>query len=289
MRRLWSWSPRSPLSSPGLRDAPSVPAPVSILSSFHSFSPFSPFSCLLLPLSGSGPLSLSPDPSSLDFNPLPRRPLSVPWAPLVFPARFSAPLSLFPAHPRLLSPTARNALTGPAKVPRSALISPSSSPEGASPELPGQSPSSRPREPRWPPGGPSCQGRWVYFRSCIACPQPRGHGHGSRDSGNTSPARSRADAEPVPPEGLGPLARQAAAPRLWMAVSKKRIPKFEHPGSPGLAGGAFQRRPATARPPRRGRLGTVTSPGTEAHRSFPSLCPLPRFALVYLVSSQSGH
>ncbi|XDA74538.1 hypothetical protein R6Z07F_004761 [Ovis aries] len=51
-------------------------------------------------------------------------------------------------------------------------------PPGASPEFPGSSPSSRPREPRWPPGGPSCQGRWVYFRSCIQCPHPEDAGTG---------------------------------------------------------------------------------------------------------------
>lgn len=119
LARLWSWSPRSPFSSPGLRGAPSVPAPVSILSSFHSFSPFSPFSFLLLPLSGSGPLSVSPSP--LLFGPQP----SSPTAPLrslgstcLFCSLFCAALSLFSVRPRLLSPTARNALTARSHGPQ---------------------------------------------------------------------------------------------------------------------------------------------------------------------------
>lgn len=111
--------PALTLLLPGLRGATSVPAPVSILSSFHSFSPFSPFSFLLLPLSGSGPLSLSPSP--LLFGPQP----SSPTAPLrflgstcLFCSLFYAALSLFSVRPRLLSPTARNALTARSHGPQ---------------------------------------------------------------------------------------------------------------------------------------------------------------------------
>lgn len=107
------------------------------------------------------------------------------------------------------------------RSPNPALISPSSSPKGASPEFPGSSPSSRPREPRWPPGGPSCQGRWVYFRSCIQCPHPEDAGTGPA----TRVTPLQHDPELRWTQFLqrvsDPLARQAAAPRLWMAVSKQ--------------------------------------------------------------------
>lgn len=104
---------------PGLRGATSVPAPVSILSSFHSFSPFSPFSFLLLPSQGLDPCrSLS---FSLPFGPQP----SSPTAPLRFLGStvFSALAFLrrsFPVFcaPQAFSPTARNALTARSHGPQ---------------------------------------------------------------------------------------------------------------------------------------------------------------------------
>lgn len=82
-------APHPPLSSPGLggalsspsQGAPCVPATVSVLPSFHSFSPlFSIFPPTPTPLRVWTLIVLS-------FSSPPRRPLCVPSAPLVFPAR----------------------------------------------------------------------------------------------------------------------------------------------------------------------------------------------------------
>ena len=263
--------PASPLPSP------------SSLPFIHSLL-FSPFSLLLLPLSGSGPLSFSPSPLLPDV-------LSA-FPPLhssFLPALSAAPLPSFqrppppgfsvrrrampPSEPRAQSwdpLTARS--QGPQTQRSSRLPPPLKEPPRGSP---GRSP--RPREPCWPPGRPSCQRRWVYFRFCTQCPRPEDAGTGPATRVTPCQRDPELTQSQLPQRGSGPLARQAG-PRWWMAVSVQASRDPSAQGIPGPGAWAPQRKAPLARPPGPGSLGSHLSWKRESQElpqplSFPSACP----------------